>query len=151
MAANVCMRRLNSIIDCELRQANGGSNRERRVLKNSREKTRCIFSDVGETTYGYNYDLFCLHFLGTDTKSCNLNCIMGFSGLLRRNSSRRRSFKRIEPRDRAAQSTNSGAQHRSADTDSANREKRTSREIGSMLRKIGDELNNSRLSLNSLI
>lgn len=50
MAANVCMRRLNSIIDCELRQANGGSNRERRVLKNSREKTRCLFSDVGETT-----------------------------------------------------------------------------------------------------
>lgn len=79
------------------------------------------------------------------------NCIMGFSGLLRRNSSRRRSFKRIEPRERAAQSTNSGAQHRSADSDSANRENRTSREIGSMLRKIGDELNNSRLSLNSLI
>ena len=77
------------------------------------------------------------------------NCIMGFSGLLRRNSSRRRSFKRIEPRDRAAQSTNSGAQH--TDSDSANRENRTSREIGSMLRKIGDELNNSRLSLNSLI
>ncbi|KAL9986308.1 hypothetical protein ACROYT_G000447 [Oculina patagonica] len=83
-------------------------------------------------------------------KSYSFHCIMGFSGLLRRNSSRRRSFKRIEPRDRAAQSTNAGAQHRSADADTANREKRTSREIGTMLRKIGDELNNSRLSLNSL-
>ena len=76
---------------------------------------------------------------------------MGFSGLLRRNSSRRRSFKRIEPRDRSAQSTSSGAQHRSADTDANSCEKRASREIGSMLRRIGDELNNSRLSLNSII
>ncbi|KAJ7384586.1 hypothetical protein OS493_021217 [Desmophyllum pertusum] len=82
-------------------------------------------------------------------KTFSSNCIMGFS-VLRRNSSRRRSFKRIEPRDRAAQSTTSGAQHRSADTNAANSEKRTSREIGSMLRRIGDELNNSRLSLNSL-
>ncbi|KAL9986296.1 hypothetical protein ACROYT_G000420 [Oculina patagonica] len=77
-------------------------------------------------------------------KSYSFHCTMGFSGLLRRNSSRRRSFKRIEPRERAAQSSNAGAQHKSADADAANREKRTSREIGSMLRKIGDELNNSR-------
>ncbi|KAL9986319.1 hypothetical protein ACROYT_G000455 [Oculina patagonica] len=84
-------------------------------------------------------------FSRTVHKSYGFHCIMGFSGLLRRNSSRRRSFKRIEPRDRASQSTNAGAQHRSADADAANREKRTSREIGTMLRKIGDELNNSRL------
>lgn len=76
---------------------------------------------------------------------------MGFSGLLRRNSSRRKSFKRIEPRERVPQTNNSSAQHRSADTHQANNENRPSREVGSMLRKIGDELNNSRQSLNSLI
>lgn len=75
---------------------------------------------------------------------------MGFSGVLRRNSSRRKSFKRIEPRDRAAQANNAGNQNRSADTRQANNDSRASREIGSMLRSIGDELNNSRLSLNLL-
>lgn len=74
---------------------------------------------------------------------------MGFSGVLRRNSSRRKSFKRIEPRDRAAQANNAGNQNR-ADTRQANNDSRASREIGSMLRSIGDELNNSRLSLNLL-
>lgn len=76
---------------------------------------------------------------------------MGFSGLLRRNSSRRKSFKRIEPRDRASQAGNVNVQHKSADSHQSNNDNRASREIGSMLRKIGDELNNSRLSLNSLI
>ena len=76
---------------------------------------------------------------------------MGFSGILRRNSSRRKSFKRIEPRERAPPANSSNGQNKPADSHQANNENRASREIGSMLRKIGDELNNSRLSLNSLI
>ena len=63
---------------------------------------------------------------------------MGFN-VVRRNSSRRRSFKRVEPRERTNETNSSRA---ASKTEAA-----AVREIGSALRKIGDQLNDSRLDL----
>ena len=70
---------------------------------------------------------------------------MGFQ-VVRRNSSKRKSFKRLEPRERMqTDSTRSSARADNA----PNADSSAVREIGAALRKIGDQLNNSMQSLNT--
>lgn len=71
---------------------------------------------------------------------------MGFQ-VLRRNSSRRKSFKRLEPRERAQ--TDSSRGQRGADS-APNSQNSVTQEIGSALRSIGDKLNNSVQGLNTM-